>query len=84
MQRLLKMRRLTKMRKADYDMYDVEHIEPQPKDVEGMREIETSCINQHITLDMLLFINYFNLYKESNAKLQRGISNIQRETGVKV
>ncbi len=27
------------MRKADYDLY-YEYIEPQPKDVEGLREIE--------------------------------------------
>ncbi len=31
------------MRKADYDLY-YEHIESQPKDVEGLREIELSQV----------------------------------------
>ncbi len=72
------------MRKADYDMYadDIEEI--KPNHVEAVREIETYRFIQHIRLDMLLFCNYFNLCKESNAKLQRGISNIQGEAGVKV
>ncbi len=34
------------MRKADYDMY-ADYIEPQPKDVEGLRELEELWLNQN-------------------------------------
>ncbi len=33
------------MRKADYDLY-ADYIEPQPKDVEGLREIELTLYKE--------------------------------------